>query len=319
MMTTQEDLESKTLSHSNDNDIDKSVCIENYKRRILDVGDKEHVTVDEQLQLIDKLGEFPLGEFILQNRGTNGYWTDYMIEHQYRNRFNGTDADGRQLTQLEKIFLDRFPLVIATQQRAVHFSRVIQSHVREDAVIASLPCGLMRDLLALDFSGIKNFKLVGIDIDKMSLNYARQLSEKYQISSHVEFCQSDAWNQPFENYFTLLTSNGLNVYEPDDDRIVALYRQLFKALKPGGILVTSCITPSPDNDPNSEWNLDVMDWDAMLQQKMLYSDILSFNPRGLRSSSTTKMQLSDAGFENFDLVWDSARMFPTIIAEKPQS
>ncbi|MGB8699921.1 MAG: class I SAM-dependent methyltransferase [Thermosynechococcaceae cyanobacterium] len=315
----QENLNSKILSHQNDHDIEKlKYLIEEYKRKIIEAGDKTHVTVEQQLQFIDKLLEFPLGEFILTNRGTNGYWTDYMIEHQYHNRFKGTDTEGRQLTPLEKIFLDRFPMVVATQQRAVHFSRILQSHVREEAVMASLPCGLMRDLLALDFSGVKNFKLVGIDIDDQSLNYAKNLAEEYHLSFHVELYQYDAWNQPFENYFTVLTSNGLSVYEPDDDRVTDLYRQFFKALKPGGTLVTSFITPSPDMDPNSEWNMDAIDWSAMLQQKLLYTDILNFNPKGLRSSTTTKTQLSKVGFENLELIWDEAQIFPTIIAHKPQ-
>jgi SAM-dependent methyltransferase len=316
--TIQENLESKTLSHQYDDHELFESTIETYRKRIIEIGDKDHVTVDEQLQLIEECSEFPLGAFVLKNRGTNGYWTDYMIEHQYGGRLSHTDAGGRSLKNLEKIFLDRFPMVVATQQRAVHFSKILQDHIQEDAVMASFPCGLMRDLLSLDFSGIKNFKLVGIDIDLMSLNLAQKLAEHYQLSTHVEFYQADAWNQPFDNYFTVIASNGLNVYEPDENRVTDLYRQLFKALKPGGTLVTSCITPSPDLDPTSEWNLDAIDWEGMRFQRILYSDILNFNPRGLRSSSTTKQQLSDAGFENFNLIWDEARIFPTIVAQKPK-
>ncbi len=91
--------------------------------------------------------------------------------------------------------------------------------MEENIVFASLPCGVMRDLLKLDFTGVENFRLVGIDIDYESLELAKKLAKEYGLSEKVEFHQQDAWNMPFQNEFTLLTCHGLHIYEPDDQKV----------------------------------------------------------------------------------------------------
>jgi SAM-dependent methyltransferase len=316
-MTPTPSLEtSRILSHqASTPEIEDTIAA--LKTKIQRSGDKLHATVEKQLHIVDELAAFPLGRFILQNRGTDGYWTDYMIEHQHRGRFSGVDPSGRPLTSYESFFLDKYPLVVATQQRAVHFTEIIQKEVKEGAVLASLPCGLMRDLLRLDFSGVENFRLVGLDIDPNSLRFANDLADEYRLSSHVEFSQADAWNLPFDNCFTLLTSNGLNVYEPSDEKVVELYRQCWRSLVSGGVFVTSFISPSPAIDPDSEWRLDRLDPEGILHEKILYADILQFNLKGLRNSTTTRSQLEAAGFVDMQMVWDDARVFPTVIARKP--
>ncbi|NEP81761.1 MAG: class I SAM-dependent methyltransferase, partial [Okeania sp. SIO3B3] len=95
------------------------------KQRIIQTGDKPHVTVARQLELLNELSDFPLGQFLLQNGGLNGYWTDYLIEHQYQRRFTGIDAEGRSLTELEKFILDKNPLPLATQQKHIHSVKII--------------------------------------------------------------------------------------------------------------------------------------------------------------------------------------------------
>ncbi len=79
---SQELNEQRILSHGNQNEtIEKT--IERVKKRIIKTGDKPHVTVARQLELLHQLADFPLGQFLLQNGGFNGYWTDYIMEHQY--------------------------------------------------------------------------------------------------------------------------------------------------------------------------------------------------------------------------------------------
>jgi hypothetical protein len=279
----------KLLSHNSKNeDIQETVA--RLKMRIRQSEDLSGSSLEEQEKLIDQLAEFPLGIFWLQNRGTNGFWTDYMIQHQYAGRFSGRDSDGRTLTEFEKFLLDKFPLVVATQQRAVHFRNIIQRHVKEGAVIASLPCGLA---------------------------LAEKLAADHGLTKQVTFYQADAWQQPNPEQFSLLTSNGLNVYEPDDGKVLQLYRHFFQSLVPGGALVTSTITPPPVVDPSSDWEISKIDLEALRLQKILFADILKFNFASLRSTSQTVFQLEVAGFENIDIIWDECRVFPTIIAQKP--
>ncbi|NET41351.1 class I SAM-dependent methyltransferase [Okeania sp. SIO2B3] len=312
---SQEFNEQRILSHGNQNETLEET-IERVKQRIIQTGDKPHVTVARQLELMNELTGFPLGKFLLQNGGFNGYWIDYVMEHQYQGRVTGVDREGRSLTELEKFLLDKS--LLSTQQRYVNFGKVIQDYVQDGLVFASLPCGIMRDLLKLDFSGVENFRLVGIDIDYESLELAKKLAEEYGLSEKVEFHQEDAWNLPFEDEFTLLRSNGLNVYEPDDEKVTELYRQFFKALIPGGILVTSFITPSPDLDPNSEWDMNQLNLDDLLLTKILFGDILNAKFTAFRSSSTTKLQLQTVGFDEIELIWDNARIYPTVVARKPK-
>ncbi len=313
---SQEFNEQQVLSHGNKNESIEET-IERIKRKIIQGGDKPYVTVAKQLELLNELASFPLGQFSLQSGGLNGYWTDYVMEHQYQGRLTGIDAQGRSLTEFEKFFLDKMPSVLATQQRYIHFGRILQNYVKEGIVFASLPCGVMRDLLKLNFTGVENFRLVGIDIDSHSLDLAKKLAVEYGCSEKVEFHQEDAWNLPFQDEFTLLTSNGLNIYEPDDQKVMELYRQFFKVLIPGGILITSFMTPSPEVDPNSEWDMSQLNPDDILLSKILF-DILDVKFTAFRSSSTTKSQLQTVGFDEIELIWDNGRLFPTVVARKPK-
>ncbi|MGK7877157.1 MAG: class I SAM-dependent methyltransferase [Xenococcaceae cyanobacterium] len=292
--------------------------IERIKARIHHQEKQPDVTVEEQLRIVDELASFPFGQFLLQNRGWDGYWTDYTIKHPYNGRISGKDSQGRPLTELEKMLLDKFPAVIATQQRAVHFQKVIQQYITSGAILASVPCGLMRDLLGRDFTGVENFRLVGIDLDPKSLEGAKQLAEQYGLSSSVEFYQEDAWNLPFQERFTLLTSNGLNIYEPDDEKVTHLYKQFFKSLVPGGILVTSFLTPPPQSDPNSEWQMNQIDPDALQKQKIVFHDVLNVKFQCYRNASTIQLQLQNAGFDEMEFIWDDACIFPTVVAHKPR-
>jgi len=269
-------------------------------------------TVERQLMIVDQLANFPFGQFLLQNNGGwNGYWTDYVMEYPNKHKITGTDSQGRPLTSLEKRFFE-FPKIIATQQRYIHFQNVMQEYVREGAIFASVPCGLMRDVLKLNFKGLGDFRLVGIDLDGDSLEKAKQLAVEYGLSERVEFHQEDAWNLPFHDRFTLLNCNGLNMYEPDDDLIIELYRQFFKVLIPGGVLVTSTFTP------DYEWNMSNIDLEALEESAVFDSVLKSDITFTSRSTSITKLQLQNAGFEEIQVIWDDARMFPTVVARKPK-
>ena len=88
----------------------------------------------------------------------------------------------------------------------------------------------------------------------------------------------------FKDEFTLLTSNGLNVYEADDDKVTGLYQQFFKVLMLGSILVTSFLTPSPNIDPNSEWDMSQINSEDLLLSKIIMFYILDIKFTVFRSS-----------------------------------
>lgn len=297
------------ISHGTENE-SLVQAIKSAKERIRQKGDLPYVSVREQLEIVDRLSEFPLGKFLLQNKGLNGYWTDYVVHYPYKEKLSGVDSTGRPLTGFEKMLLETKALLTMTQQRAVIFKQNIQRHIKDGACLCSVPCGLMRDLLALDFTRYRDFQLTGIDLDVHALEGARKLAQEYNLSERVEFFQYDAWNLQFEDKFTLLTSNGLNIYEPDDNRVIALYGQFFKTLIPDGILVTSFM-----NSENG-WKIALADEKYLLKRKIIFFDVLGVKWGYARTIETTKLQLESVGFRNIEFYFDEMHMFPTAIAQK---
>lgn len=258
----------------------------------------------EEMNLLEQLSHFELGRFLLSNKGLNGYWTAYIILH-------GPKKQNFHL--LEKWILHHAPSVKATQERFRIFQKVLQKNLRNYTTIASVPCGLMDDLLTLDYSKRYNIRLVGIDLDEKSLEFAKEKSKQLNISE-AEFIQSDAWKIQDREEFDVITSNGLNIYEYDDNKVIDLYKRFYQALKPQRILITSFLTPPPSLSKESSWK-NVSPHDA-LKQKVIFSDIIGVTWQAFRTENKTCQQLEEAGFKVIEVIYDSQGIFPTVVAKK---
>jgi hypothetical protein len=235
----------------------KPAIITHAKSEILDlplyqerIKSKNNLTLslDETEKLLAQLSEFELGKFLLQHQGLNGYWTSYIILH-------GQITEPRQenLSELETWILESAPVVLATRERFYIFRKQLQHYLKNGAKLASVPCGSMDDLLGLDYSHFLDMKLVGIDLDQESLD----LAAKNAVAHHnpqVSFLKKDAWHLAIYEEYDIITSNGLNIYEHDDQKVNALYQEFFNALKPGGVLITSFLTPPPAVSKASTWH-----------------------------------------------------------------
>ncbi len=102
-------------------------------------------------------------------------------------------------------------------------------------------------------------------------------------------------------------SNGLNIYEGNDERVIDLYKEFYNSLVPGGILVTSFLTPPPWDKANV---------DALKKQKAIFGDILQASWQHFRSESQTRQQLEAAGFTILEIIYDTQGLFPTVVAQK---
>ena len=269
----------------------------------LDTLDQYHVTVSKQLELLDQLSQFNFGRFLLQNQGLNGYWTHYALVHP-RNKIM------KSLPDLERFMLERAPVVRATQERFEIFLRENQKAVKNNAILACIPCGMMGELLYLDYRDIHSIKLTGIDYDEKTLEDAKNLSEQKNLTRFLDLHQKDAWNLNIKSEFDLISSNGLNIYESSDDKVTKLYQQFYDALKPNGKLVTSFLA-----EP-SEWDSKKINQNDLLLQKIIFADIIQSKWQCYRSTQKTKEQLITAGFKDIQFINDSARIFPTVIAFK---
>lgn len=274
------------------------------------------VSVERQLELLNGLNQFDFGRYLLQNQGINGFWTHYMLTHPGYGRKTGKNNRGEALTELEAFLLDKAPTMLATQQRFEIFLKENQKQVKNHAKLACIPSGMMGELLYLDYKDITDIELIGVDYDHKTLEDAKALAQEKKLLPFIKLIQQDAWQLDFANEFDLISSNGLNVYEPIDEKVIALYRQFHKSLKPGGKLVTSFLTCPPALTDQCEWDFTKINQADLFLQKTIFVDMIAAKWQCYRSSTQTQIQLEAAGFGDIQLIYDEAKMFPTVVAYK---
>ncbi len=263
---------------------------------------------DQALAMLKKLSEFELGRFLLTNKGLSGYWTSYVIRQA---------LDKDLANDIEHWIVHESPVVVATRERSKHFQTVLQSFLKSGMSIASVPCGIMDDLVFLDYEDIDDIKLFGIDLDADSLKHAKQNAQGLLARKNVtvHFSERDAWNLGVDGQLDIIVSNGLNIYEPDVSRVRKLFAQFYKALKPGGTLVTSFLTPPPVLSPESPWKN--FDGDNLAQQKVLFAEVIGVGWQSYRTEAEARADFEDVGFVVDKIIYDHQCMFPTIICHKP--
>ncbi len=308
-------LVAQNLSHEQ-----RSSSFQDAKQALIDKiqnrGNLPYVSVDEQLELLEQLAEFDVGQFLIERGGVNGYWTHYIITHPTIGRITNLDRHKKPFHPLEAFLLNSSPTCLATQERFSFFKAQIQQSIYEGCSLASVPSGLMGDLLDLDYSSLQTFTLYGIDLDPETLSQARSYAEEKGLLDHCQFYEKDAWALGMTEKFDVLASNGLAIYEPDDNKVVDLYRQFYSALKPGGILVTSFLTPPPAPGFQTEWMLEHVNPQDALLQKIIYVDVLGVKWQAFRTEETVKAQLKEAGFHETLILYDKAHIFPTVVTKK---
>ena len=294
------------------------VAIQEISSRIKQQGDKPYATVQTQLEILEQLSQFEFGRFLLLNRGINGYWTHYMLTHPWGLRETKKSHSIEELTSLEQFLLESAPSILATQQRFEIFLQENQKEVKNGAKLACIPCGMMGEILYLNFENIDAIQLIGLDYDPNTLNDARSLATKQNLLPLVKLHQGDAWKMTFNNEFDLISSNGLNIYEPGDEKVTQLYQAFYSALKPGGKLVTSFLTPPDTLSDSCKWDMSAINQADLLKQKIIFVDVLEAKWQCFRTSAQTKLQLESVGFEHIEFLYDEAKLFPTVVAYKKQ-
>lgn len=266
-------------------------------------------TNDDRIeQMRSELNSFELGRFLTSNLGLNGYWTSYVLLYPDNGRVTRLSSDGTPLTQLESWLLDRCPIILATQERFRIFRRLTQPLIHAGMQLASIPSGLMDDLLGLNYLGAKDVVLTAVDLDPASLRYAQANYERSGQLVKAEFEQLDAWNLASHERWDLVTSNGLNIYIEDDDRCADFYRSIAQALRPNGTFIVSFITPP------EEWH--PFNYDDLAYQRFLFREVVPAKWQCVRNESLTRSQLVAAGFDVITIEYDKQRMFPAVVARK---
>lgn len=267
-------------------------------------GDLPSASVARQLEILDQLAQFDLGRFLIQHRcGLNGYWTHYLVLPPLK----GT-------TDMEEFILRRMPLVRAMQERFRFFQKALQKELKEGGNYASIPSGVMGDFLLLDYSKLKEFSLTAVDLDPESLQLAENLAKEKGLFSHFRSEMKNAWEWKEKEQYDVIVSNGLNFYEPNNEKVIQLYRIFYQALKPGGLFITSYLTPPPHKVHRCEWKMEQLSFEDLFIQKIIAADLLDAKWQVFRSTEETKTQLEKAGFSEIEFQPDSAGLFPTVLA-----
>ena len=239
-----------------------------------------------------------LGRWMLVHGGWDAHWTRYAIT------YGCTGGAPKSDNEVEDFFLTQAPAIAATRERSGIFSQILSQVVQPGTVAMSVPCGLMDDLLCLPHAGDAG-RLIGLDLDPIAVSSAVNNVEALALADRCVISQGDAWHpeqaevafgdqQSYRAAISggvdVLTSNGLNIYEPDDSRIVALYRAFHAVLHPGGQLVVSALTPP------EEWDFAGVDPDILVRSRglLLINGVTWSN---YRSTQLTVEQLMVAGFD----------------------
>lgn len=269
-------------------------------------NDKKVFSTQKTLEIFSKLQKFELGKYILENKGLNAYATQQIIFPKEKHLISN---------DIEYFLLYQSPVVLATRERFDVFQRESTKIVADYKKLASIPCGLMDDLLGLNYRGVKELSIVGVDLDFESLHLAAKNIAGYAHRDiYIDLVQRDAFNLNCLEQFDLICSNGLNIYEPSRFRLLQLYRQFYKALKNGGKLITSFLTPPPTAAADSPWQN--FNLEHVMLDKAIFADIIGAKFLNFCSAESFTELLNESGFKNMEIIYDKQKIFPTAVAWK---
>lgn len=264
------------------------------------------ISIDETLDLVDQLAEFDLGRFLLHNRSMDGYWTAYIFRNEKK----------KNLHPLEDWLLNR-SLLTCARERFYRFQSLIQAHLQPIMALASIPCGLMDDLLTLNYKDFRNIKLTGIDLDKESLKLAKENAVAHDLLNQLTLLQKDAWFLNIMEEYDLITSNGLNMYEPDSGKVLQLYSNFYNALRPNGLLLISFLPPPPDGkNSNYTWSNFGIDPEDLKREFTIFGIILQAKFLNFCTEEEVCQQLESLGFRIEDINYNSKGILPIAVARK---
>ena len=293
---------------------EKFTGIQSHLKNCVNLSSEEKMVLHAEAEL---LSQTELGRFLIMNDGAiSGWWTYYCILG-YKN-YAITNL-------LEKFLLEEAPVFLATRERFGHFQSIIRQQIEENSAIdqpmklATIPGGMAADLLTLDLSGdlnIDNLQFINIDLDDAVLSLAIDLAKQLNSEIPLTCYHEDAWALSAHEEYDLVASNGLNIYVPDREKVVALYKGLFATLKPGGTLVTSTLTPPP-YDPQCEWHREKIDQVALARQASVFAQLLQATWSNFCTTPEMLSRLTEAGFVDIKVIPDLANIFPTFVGKKP--
>lgn len=249
-----------------------------------------------------------MGRDFLLSGSISSYWIDYLLSVKSSPSIN-------QATQnmFQRMIEQNSYLISSWCEVYQKFVELEQQYVRSHSVLASIPCGYMRDFFSLDFSQSIDIKIFGIDIDRFILNKINNLSSQYGLQNSLTTHCCDALKLPFTDKFDLIASCGLNIYLSDYQSVEELYTNFFRALVPSGTLLLHFLTYPPFFSDASEWKGIKMKEKFKKFDYFLLEHVFKFS---FNSTNDVIRQLNIVGFDNVQIVFDSYGISAIAIAQK---
>lgn len=174
-----------------------------------------------------------------------------FADHVYRGEPSGRFVVGRVLDAL----LLRLRGARSMRSRYVHARREIVAAARRRAAVGapfrvlSVPCGIARELaeasrmLRVEAPALcRHATFFGLDIDPQPLALSRRLAGD---DPRFRFIGGDALHaDAYPPDLDVIVSTGLGEFL-DDDTLARFYALCYRALRPGGVFVTSGMQPDP--------------------------------------------------------------------------
>lgn len=301
MEITQDELQSSTSS------FDKAYHI--LQSNLAKSSGSPYSSLAERLSLLEQLRHFELGRSLIVHRSLSRYWRHYILTCPPL-------LENLPESQLEREILTQFPIVLATQQRHRIFVEQLQQSIENHAQLLSIPSGLMEEIAYLDYKHIDSIALHAIDNDEKALELAKGICESRGIAHWANFQKTDAFKVTIQKSYDAISSNGLTLYEPDDEKVLEFYQNCFAALKTNGKFITCFLTPPASHDMECEWDFSKICSAMLRKQKVLFSEVLGVKWQSFRKTIQIRQMLSQVGFQEIDFHYDEAKMFPTVVAVK---
>ncbi len=284
-------------------------CFNNFSDACAEI--ESRIKHDAQLfSLFESMKTSEMGRFLIENRGLNGYWTELAC------RFPYFSEEYKNLPEFDIELLTQYPLVLATQERFLLFKKEIACTVENEMAVLSAPAGTLPEFQNENYDN-KKFSITALDIDPEIEVLLKQRVQESKLKNNYHLLLQDIFEYDAKNQFDIAIANGLNIYIDDYSKVLELYNVYIKALKPGGKLITSFLTPPPSVSNPSPWKTESLELFWLQRQKNIFIDILQSTWSHFMSEDTFTGLLKEAGFKNISITWDKCRMFPMVTAIKP--
>lgn len=292
---------------NSENKFNRELIMPGYEKKLKE-SDCLCMDKEEELAILEQLGEFAMGKHLLAYGDLTAYWNSYMITNHSKPSFENS---------IEEWIIKKAPRVKASREHSDTLRSQLQKYININYKIAAIPAGNMNDLLGLNLDGVFDVHMVAVDSNEQNIEFAKN---HYKPSNNfsAEFIVSDKLEMPkdkgFDSHFDLVLSNGHDIADADSDVLMGMYKDFYKLLRQDGVLITSFLTPPPEVDLRSTWR-NYEDQDALIE-KAIFTDILGSKKQFFQTEDEAREVLGKAGFKIVEVIYDSQGMMPTVVARK---